>query len=347
MKDLEDMRDLCGLEISESRFLGNRLGYGSGGTVFVVHNDNGNIERVIKVTNPRNRQTLERERAVYSALHKDKRAIGFPSIYELQDHEDFTGLFMERLDYDLFELKTRLPDGSFSNHAVYMIAIQLLERLEKVHEAGYIHRDVTPQNMMTGRGINTNIMYLIDMGLCKKIYFGNEENTGRKEGKSKRVGSDLFYSYDTLIGNPVSMKDDLISLGYSLQYLIHGKLPWSGKKESEMIEMKTVGYMETTVGHLPDIFSNYFMEVESLRFNEFPNYPALIESFKEGLRVLGYTNDKKFTWTSKGMYEKEEMYSIFEASKYSIPLLKSTGVVHMSVLSDDTNEVDGVVDCRK
>jgi serine/threonine protein kinase len=56
----------------------------------------------------------------------------------------------------------------FSLKTVLMLADQLLRRLEAIHEKGYIHRDIKPDNIMMGRGSWQDIVYIVDFGLCKQ-----------------------------------------------------------------------------------------------------------------------------------------------------------------------------------
>ncbi len=50
-----------------------------------------------------------------------------------------------------------------------MIADQVITRLEYLHSLGWVHRDLKPDNLMTGIGDDNHkkMIYLIDFGLAK------------------------------------------------------------------------------------------------------------------------------------------------------------------------------------
>ena len=50
-----------------------------------------------------------------------------------------------------------------------MIGIQILNRIEKLHNAGYIHRDIKPDNFLIGTGRLKSRIFMIDLDYQKNI----------------------------------------------------------------------------------------------------------------------------------------------------------------------------------
>ena len=52
---------------------------------------------------------------------------------------------------------------------IIWIALQMIERVQTMHETNYIHRDLKPENFLIGSGKEVNRLYLIDFGLSKRF----------------------------------------------------------------------------------------------------------------------------------------------------------------------------------
>ncbi len=105
--------------------------------------------------------------------------------------------------YEGQTLKYRLADGLSVDQCVD-IAIQVAEGLERAHEAGIVHRDIKPPNLMvTDRGR----VKILDFGVAK--LGGSVELT--KAGS--RLGTVEYMSPEQTHGEEVDARTDLWALG--------------------------------------------------------------------------------------------------------------------------------------
>ena len=108
----------------------------------------------------------------------------------------------------------------FDRHTVWLITIyvdQLIHRLDQLHETGFIHRDIKPDNIMVGLG-KSSIIHLADFGMAK-VYRDKKRNHIQKLIEMGFVGTQLFASPNAHATITQSRRDDLISLGYCILYL--------------------------------------------------------------------------------------------------------------------------------
>lgn len=115
---------------------------------------------------------------------------------------------------------------SFDLKTVLMIAIQMIKRIEKVHEERIIHRDIKPDNFLIGGTETTkDNVYIIDFGLAKCYKNSEGEHIPYKDGKNL-TGTARYASIATHKGIEQSRRDDLETIGHVILYLLKGQLPW-------------------------------------------------------------------------------------------------------------------------
>lgn len=143
------------------------LGSGSFGVVYLTTDVITGQDLCTKVeqTADNNHQSkLHFEAKLYGLLSEEE---GFPRARHFGQEKAFNFLVMELLGPNIKQL-LKANGGKFSLKCVCMMAREMVTRLESLHEKGFIHRDVKPENFLIGRKKRASTIYLCDMGLCKK-----------------------------------------------------------------------------------------------------------------------------------------------------------------------------------
>ena len=206
----------------------------------------------------------------------------------------------------------------FSLKTVLMLTGQMLNSLEFVHSRGIIHRDIKPDNFVTGYSKKKHKIFIIDFGLAKKFMSSQGVHIKFKDGKPM-AGTYKYASVNTHKGFEQSRRDDLESLGYVFMYLLRGSLPWQNLKmpkskgnnaEKDENEMKKDRYemisekkLATTVEELcegfPPEFGQYMGYVRGLEFEQEPEYEMLRGLFSGLMKRSGIPFDYDYDWCLK------------------------------------------------
>ena len=109
-----------------------------------------------------------------------------------------------------------------------------MSALQWIHEKGFVHRDIKPDNIMIKHDNNT--LCLIDYGFAKRYRNIKDGLHVPCDKINTVIGSLSFCSYNVHKQHLPSRRDDLVSMLYCLFYILHEQLPWMGLK----VERETV-----------------------------------------------------------------------------------------------------------
>jgi len=141
---------MIGQKISHYRIL-ERLGEGAAGTVYKAENLFNQTIVAIKILHPHCLQDESRRerflREAKAAASVDHRSIG--QVFDYQEAEGYA--FQVMRYYEGGSLQARLHGQPLPLEQAVLIAIQIAEGLEAVHQQGIIHRDIKPSNLMIAR----------------------------------------------------------------------------------------------------------------------------------------------------------------------------------------------------
>ena len=112
---------------------------------------------------------------IAKAMSEEK---GFPKVYGEGTHEGKPYIILEKLGPSIDDLFTR-RFGEFSLLTVMNIGISLINLIKKMHEKGFVHCDLKPDNILIGidneGASNVNQLHLIDFGISK-AYLDDQGN---------------------------------------------------------------------------------------------------------------------------------------------------------------------------
>ena len=212
----------------------SRLGRGSFGEVFHVRDARGKEtalklekDRKSKEQNERARRQIMNEHTVYATLQKHR---GFPCVYGVEKvrlHSGtHTGLNMQRLGPSLAEMQKKCPGGVIPEEHLIIVFRKALDRLRSMHRAGFVHRDIKPDNLMLGRDTDGEL-YLIDMGLANRFITPSGTHIpARHRPHGGITGTARYAALHVHDGHTATRRSDIESLLYSIAHLGTGSLPW-------------------------------------------------------------------------------------------------------------------------
>ncbi|XP_076933927.1 uncharacterized protein LOC143599982 isoform X3 [Bidens hawaiensis] len=281
--------------------LGKKIGSGSFGELYLGVNIQTGEEVAVKLESVKTRHPkLHYESKIYRLFQGGS---GIPNLKWFVVEGEYNIMVIDLLGPSL-EGHFNSCNRKLSLKTVLMLADQLLNRVEFMHERGFLHRDLKPDNFLMGLGRKANQVYAIDFGLAKKYRdLQTHKHIPYRENKNL-TGTARYCSINTHLGVEQSRRDDLESLGYILMYFMRGSLPWQGlkagnkkQKYDRISEKKMFTSIEVLCKSYPSEFVSYFHYCRSLRFEDKPAYSYLKKLFRDLFIREGYQYDYVFDWS--------------------------------------------------
>ena len=194
------------------------LGRGGFGTVYKAEDPIGRIV-ALKVLHPGWDQQpdvlkrFQREAMAGGSLFHQRIA----TILDIEETEGQLYLVMRYIDGKTLreELKTR---GMFSWEETKKIILEVGEGLQAAHQAGYIHRDVKPENIL----LSKEGAVLTDFGLTKAMETSTITSTKGVMGTYQYIAPEIW------LGEEITPKVDVYSLACVLHEMVSGESLFKG-----------------------------------------------------------------------------------------------------------------------
>ncbi|HKS28621.1 MAG TPA: protein kinase [Pyrinomonadaceae bacterium] len=157
------------------------------------------------------------------------------TIYEIGESEGLHFIATEFIEGET--LRERMRQG-LKLEEVLDVSVQVASALQAAHEAGIIHRDVKPENIMVRRD---GYVKVLDFGLAKLVEQSESVNL---EGATRMLsntnpglvmGTVQYMSPEQARGLPVDARTDIWSLGCVLYEMVAGRAPFEGPTMTDVL----------------------------------------------------------------------------------------------------------------
>ncbi|MHC3469456.1 serine/threonine-protein kinase [Streptomyces sp. 7R007] len=142
---------------------------------------------------------------------------GLVTAYDAGRHDGDAYLVMQLIDGPT--LKTRIAEGPLTCEATAALGAGLADALAHAHEAGIIHRDVKPSNILLDA---SDRPHLTDFGISRLLDATTRTATGTL------IGTAAYLSPEQVLGRPVGRPADVYALGLVLLECLTGRLEYDG-----------------------------------------------------------------------------------------------------------------------
>ncbi len=219
---------------------------------------------------------------------KSASALNHPNILTVHEIGEFDGTHFIVTEFiNGRTLKNYLTEEKLTLQTVLEIAIQIASALAAAHEAGIIHRDIKPDNIMVR---SDKIVKILDFGIAKLsdsslfAEIDTEANTRAKTMTTPGmiIGTPQYMSPEQARGQKIDFRSDIFSFGVVLYEMINGELPFLGITKMDIIgsilkdEPKPFAEQESKISHNLEKLIN-----KTLNKNREERYQHIKEVFTE------------------------------------------------------------------
>ena len=216
----------------------SKIGQGGMGEVYLAHDTKLDRKVAVKILLPE-AATDRRRMQRFSQEAKAASALNHPNILTIYEIERFDSTnFIATEFIDGQSLRERLTTP-LRLREILEIATQIAKALNAAHEAGIIHRDIKPDNIMLRRD---GIIKVLDFGLAKLTESVSEsidtEAPTRISNNTEPgvvMGTAMYMSPEQARGLPVDARTDIFSLGIVIYQMVTDHLPFTGSSTYEIV----------------------------------------------------------------------------------------------------------------
>lgn len=203
--------------VGDRYLLGKSVGAGSSGTVYLAQDRQTGRPCALKI-----REAKDKEQPVrFIAEAQDMKRLRHPRLVPVIDHGNDGRLYWYVMPYYAKGcLRDQVKEGgALPPEQALDYVFQVLEGLHAVHEAGLVHRDVKPHNVLIG---DDDRALLADFGLARHLHGGVPYRTRTDQS----MGTPNYRAPEQAVDAAnVDHRADIYGVGATLYFLLTARRP--------------------------------------------------------------------------------------------------------------------------
>jgi serine/threonine protein kinase/Flp pilus assembly protein TadD len=245
------------------------------------------------------------------------------TIFDIGEHEKTHFIATEFVEGET--LRQKMQNSRLQLTEILEIAIQTADALVAAHEAGIIHRDVKPENIMIRRD---GYVKVLDFGIAKLSENESPEFDADAEtlvqsitARGMILGTAFYMSPEQARGLKVDARSDVFSLGAMIYEMTARKLPFTGTTVADVIASilkSDPPKLSEIVGNLPPEFERIVAQaLKKKRSERYQTMKKFGEDLKHLRQRLAFETELQRIHISN---------DAFAASRETVPLENATQI---------------------
>ena len=210
----------------------DKIGEGGMGAVYRAIDTRLNRSVAIKVLQAHTRADPDRQRRFLQEA-QSASALNHPNIVSIFEIDSSAGVdFIAMEHVDGMTLEAMIADKPILIDQALEYATEIASALAAAHEAGIIHRDVKPGNILVSKSGHVKVL---DFGLAKLMLSGTVESGAPTQSAAPAtasgvvIGTAAYMSPEQAEGQPLDARTDVFAFGALLYEMVTGRRAFQGR----------------------------------------------------------------------------------------------------------------------